>query len=373
MIIEVDKTGSIAGFQETLAAVLAYEQVKGLLILAGEANNFTPAALDETLKNMPVPLFGGIFPEIIAGREKLARGTIIAGLPMAPKVQIIPKLSDITVDYDGIIDKKFSNLDQTKTMFVVVDGLSKRISALIDSLFNIFGLEINYIGGGAGSLSFEQKPCLFTNQGLLQDSALLAMLEIESGIGVSHGWTTLQGPFKVTEADRNIVKSLDWRPAFELYREVVEQASGQAFSHANFFELAKGYPFGINKLGAEKIVRDPIMLGQNGALICVGEVPEGCYVDILAGKVASLVGAARKALVLGQRAFRGQSTTPTMLFMDCISRALFLEEEFCQELDAIFDQNMPLLGALTLGEIANSGQDYLEFYNKTAVVGILEA
>jgi len=126
-------------------------------------------------------------------------------------------------------------------------------------------------------------------------------------------------------------------------------------------------------LDAEKIVRDPIMLGDDGTMVCVGEVPEESYVDILSGSVPSLVNAAANALALGRAAFKGQSTSQTTLFIDCISRVLFLEEEFSRELKAVFDENIPLIGALTLGEIANSGQDYLEFYNKTAVVGILEA
>jgi len=372
MIIKVDQTGTIACFQEILAQVLAHEQVKGLLILAGDANNFTPQSMDEILNNIPVPLVGGIFPEIIFGRERLARGTIIAGLPIEPNVQIIPKLSDMTVEYDDIIEEKISELGQAKTMFVLVDGFSKRVSALIDSLFNIFGLEINYIGGGAGSLSFARKPCLLTNTGLIQDSALLALLDMESGIGVGHGWNTISGPFKVTEADGHMIKTLDWRPAFEVYQEVVEAVSGKIFSDINFFEIAKSYPFGINKLGAEKIVRDPIMLGENGALICVSEVPEECFVDILASNTLSLVSATRNALALSRQAFKGQSTNPTTLFLDCISRALVLEEEFNQELNVVFAENTPLIGALTLGEIANSGQDYLEFYNKTAVIGVLE-
>ncbi len=373
MIIQVDRTGTVAGFKDMLRKVLESKPVKGLLILACDANNFRPIALNGILKTVPVPLFGGIFPEILHAREKLARGTIIAGLSVEPNVQIIPKLSHTTVEYDDIIDKKIPEIGQAKTMFVLVDGLSQRISALIDSLFNIFGLEINYIGGGAGSLSFKQKPCLFTNQGLIQDSALLALANIESGIGVSHGWNTISGPFKVTEVDRNIIKTLDWEPAFKVYREAVEKASGKIFTNDNFYEIAKGHPFGINKLNVEKVVRGPIKVAENGALICVGEVPEESYIDILSGSAPSLINAAANALALGREAFKGPTANQITFFIDCISRVLFLEDDFDQELNVVFDGSTPLIGALTLGEIANNGQDYLEFYNKTAVIGILEA
>ncbi len=371
MFIQVDRTGTVAKLTEMLQEVTRHENIKGVLILAGDANNFTPAQVDQDLKNMPVPVFGGIFPEIIYGQKKLIHGTIVAGLSVEPNVQIISHLSDMSADYDELIDEKIPDLGSTKTMLIMVDGLAKRIGSLIDSLFNVFGLEVNYIGGGAGSLSFQQKPCLFTNQGLIQDSAVLALLDMNSGIGVNHGWSTVSGPFKVTEVDRNIIKTLDYRPAFEVYREVVEKASGQVFTGDNFFNIAKGYPFGINKIGSEKIVRDPITLGENGSLICVGEVPKEGYVDILSGNVSSLVTAAGKALTRGQQAFKG--TTPqTTFFIDCISRVLFLEKDFDQELKAVSTENMPLIGALTLGEIANSGKDYLEFYNKTAVIGVLE-
>lgn len=371
MLIKVDPTGSVAGFRDLLGQVLVREKTKGLLILACDANGFTPELLDETLRQVTVPLFGGIFPEILHNDKKLTRGTIVVGLPVVPNVQVIPNLSDPAADYDAIVDQKIPRLGQAKTMFVWVDGLSKRISALIDSLFNIFGLEINVIGGGAGSLSFKQKPCLFTEEGILQDSAVLALLNMESGIGVSHGWQSISGPFKVTEADQNIIKTLDWEPAFELYREVVEKSSGKQFDGNNFFEIAKGYPFGINKLGSEKVVRDPIMRGEQGELICVGELPEDSYVDILSGDHTSLIQAAGKALALAQAAFKAKSTGKTVFFIDCISRVLFLEQAFRQELAAVFDEETPMIGALTLGEVANSGKDYLEFYNKTAVVGVL--
>jgi len=59
------------------------------------------------------------------------------------------------------------------------------------------------------------------------------------------------------------------------------------------------------------------------------------------------------------------------LVFDCISRALFLQDHFAQELAAVAQGQSPLFGALTIGEIANSGRSYLEFFNKTTVVARL--
>ena len=59
-----------------------------------------------------------------------------------------------------------------------------------------------------------------------------------------------------------------------------------------------------------------------------------------------------------------------VFFIDCISRVLFLKDRFPEEIHAVRHKGLPLFGACTIGEIANSGKDYLEFYNKTAVVAI---
>ncbi len=373
LTIQVDPAGTVEGFQSILKQTISQKDVAGILILACDANDFIPETVDTILKDIPVPIFGGVFPELIHGRKKLTRGTIVAGLSTHPNVQIVSHLSDPSIDYDKIISRKFPESSKNQTMFVLVDGFSQRISALIDSLFNFFGLEVNYIGGGTGSLSFKQKPCLFTNDGLVQDSAILAMVDKASGIGVSHGWYSVCGPFKVTEVDRNVILTLDWQPAFSIYRRVIEKVARRKFTDTNFFELAKCYPFGIKRLGGEMIVRDPIMVKENGSLVCVGEVPTDSYVDILTGDVSSLVNAARKALTLSLQAYHGSATQKVIFFIDCISRVLFLDKEFEKEIQAVYQEDIPLIGALTLGEIANSGKDYLEFYNKTAVVGCMEA
>jgi hypothetical protein len=139
------------------------------------------------------------------------------------------------------------------------------------------------------------------------------------------------------------------------------------FREDNFFDIAKGYPFGISKIGTEKIVRDPIS-EEGGKLVCVGNVKDGDYVDILHGEKDGLVSAVKIAYSEGSGKL--ESDVKFTLFIDCISRVLYLEDSFQEELDAVATKDSILVGALTLGEIANTGSDYLEFYNKTAVVGV---
>lgn len=373
MVFESNISPSASDLVRCLHSVSEKEGVASLLVLACDENGYTPADLDPALLACSIPIAGGIFPQLLLGRERMETGFIVVGLESPLQVTTIGGLSDPSTDFEAELEALEVGLGNTRTVMVFVDGLSRRISALVEELFAVFGLETNYIGGGAGSLSFEKRPCLFSNAGLLQDSAVLAFAEFDSSIGVSHGWQVLDGPFEVTEAHSNAVASLDWQPAYDVYREVVEDHIGPVFAGSEFFEIAKSYPFGISKLGAEKIVRDPIALGGANEIICVGEVPNQAFVHILSGEPDSLIAAAGEALRKSVEGFKGESGSRAILLIDCISRFLFLGEDFDRELEAVsIDEDTPTFGALTLGEIANNKKDYLEFYNKTVVVGTLE-
>lgn len=372
MIVTVDGSPTVEGFHDLVTGVLKNTDVKSLFILTCDANGFRPESLNPILEKIPVPVFGGIFPAVIHGKEKMDTGTIVVGLKEEARTVVIPDLSNAGADYVKIIDHNIPEIGAVNTMMVFVDGLSKRIDAFIDSLFTVFGLENNYIGGGAGSLSMKQKPCLITNRGLLEDCAVLALLDAVSGVGVAHGWKPVSGPYRVTESKQNKIKSLDWKPAFEVYKEAVEEYDGWIIDKNNFFNTTKAYPFGLTGIGAEQVVRDPVLVEKDNSLVCVGEVPEGSLIDLLKGDEHSLIRAAGMAMDLGEKAFKPRTGKSITIFIDCISRVLFLDEEFTRELDAVHRENQPLIGACTLGEIANSGNDYLEFYNKTSVAALLE-
>ena len=90
------------------------------------------------------------------------------------------------------------------------------------------------------------------------------------------------------------------------------------------------------------------------------------------GDKKTLTDASREAFDIATNSLGGDTSNKEIFFVDCISRVLFLEKDFKEELQSVNPNNLSLVGALTLGEIANSGNDYLEFYNKTAVVGLMD-
>ncbi len=372
MRIEVDTTGTVAGLQHVLEHLAQDPAVQSVLVLACAENDYQTAPIDALLAAFAKPVFGGLFPAILHNETKLETGVIAVGLPFSPHVHFISGLSDPTADFDALLEERLGDNAPPPTLFVLVDGLSRRINEFIEALYINFGLEINYIGGGAGSLRREDALCLITPQGLRRDGVLLAEFGIRSGIGVSHGWSSVNSTHKVTESEYNIVRSLDWEPAAEIYRRIVAKFRGQVIAEQDLINVVQSHPFGIATWGAERIVRDILRIHEDGSLTCVGEIPQGSFVEVLCGDPDSLIAAAGKAFRLSEENLPPGVIPCCCLFIDCISRVLFLGDAFSKELQAVREPGLPLFGACTIGEIANNGKDFLGFYNKTSVVALLE-
>lgn len=370
MIVQLCQEPDAKHLRHMLGEISANRDVRAVLILACDANAFISEQVDPILRQCPLPVFGGCFPKILAGNQHLDTGTMVVGLRDPVEIAVVRGLSDDGNDLENDVDRALEGIDCSgRTIFTFVDGLSSRIHRLIEGLFNQLGYSCNYLGGGAGSLSLKQKPCLFTNHGLIEDAAVLAVSDVASGIGVAHGWKPVSNVFKLTEAKQNRAISLNWEPAFQVYRNAVEMHSGLSFDEHSFFDIAKAYPLGILKLDAEMVIRDPIRV-EKDELVCVGEIPKGSFVHIMHGSMDSLVEGAVIARDAAHASYAMQSTAPTTFLIDCISRALFMGDDIARELSTVA-QDGPTIGAMTIGEIANTGHTCLEFYNKTVVAGLL--
>ena len=367
-----DPDGTVAGLKKCLEQGCATPGTTGLLVLCADGNNFSPEIIDPTLKACSLPLGGGIFPGIIFNGKMYRQGSLIICLDDILAIQTISGLSNPVADFEEIIENQISESDELRTLILFVDGFATRISSFIEGLFNIFGLDINYVGGGAGSLSMERRPYLITQEGLVEDCAVLTFLRAESGIGVCHGWEELCGPYQVTSANANVIHTLEWQPAFDIYKEALNYEAANLITQNDFYQMAQRFPFGIGRLDGEQVVRDPTQVLDDGSIVCIGEVQTGSFVSILKSDSDQLIKAAAESLQRAKDNYRGNHPPKLHFFVDCISRTIVLGDRFSEEVDAVKDEHIPLSGICSIGEIANSGTDFLEFYNMTSVMAVLE-
>lgn len=343
------------------------------MLLFGEKSETNFSQLIDEINQLGISFFGGLFPGIIHEEEQYDSGCIFKKFPATQQPIVIKGLDTGEITTKDI-DQLNSFNAKKSTLITFVDGLSAYIPKCLSFMYNHVGSTASFLGGGAGSLSLKQQPCVFTNEGFFQDAAVLALVDQEISLGVKHGWNKLVGPIVATKTDKNIIYELNWENAFEVYGRMVNKDSNSLISKDNFFDIAKGYPFGIFKETGEDIVRDPLSVGENGEIICVADVPENTVLYILKGSEAQLIDAAQTATE------ECIAATPEVfqdtLLVNCISRALYLDKNFKKELKVINStlgttpNNVIPSGILSLGEISSYGEGYLEFYNKTLVLGI---
>lgn len=372
--MQVGSVSFIEGDQPEALRTAIEEKVHGggsALVLSGDALDISSMRWDSLAQIGRNAVFGGVFPQIIYNGRNYERASIVIGLEERPATMLVSGLDDPLASFEEQLKKASPEILAAESLIIIVDGLSPRIADFIEAVYDNFGPDKHYIGGGAGSLSFRPKPCVIGDGRIRKGEAILIAVDVKIPVGLQHGWNKVAGPFIVTAAEKNMVIELDYAPAYEVYKEAIWLSSGVELTRESFFEIAKGFPFGIERVDGSVLVRDPAMV-LDTRLVCVGELPMNSVVYLLEGTAANLVAAAKEGArtVLRTKELRRVPVMPFLI--DGVSRVLFLGDEFTRELDAVRQAqrsgSRPIVGVLTLGEIANNGSHALEFHNKTFVL-----
>jgi hypothetical protein len=367
----VDST-DLLPFQNALLSAID-NGVKSIIVFACSGNQYNDSELSKILASSSIRIFGGIFPAIIYQGQTKQRGTLFIEYSYALDYAIFSELSQLSKNIVGDIQQQYRKLSAHKNFMILADGLSQKTEQFIENFYDIFGDGIQVIGGGAGSLTFSDIPCLISNEGVSRDAIQVIAMPSSMRSVASHGWQVIDGPFLATEVNQNHILSLNYEAAFSLYANSIEKISQDKLNGSNFVNITKQYPLGIRRGDGSLLVRDPIQT-NNYELTCVGNVPSNSMVYILTGDKEKLLEAAAYA---AESAFQErnqadiQPHNAAMVF-DCISRYLYFGEEFQDELDAIrrgLNDKQMIVGVMSLGEIANLDSGVLGFLNKSVVVG----
>lgn len=348
---------------------LQVEGTCGILLMVAENTLFDYEMLRPLFKDFDVLVFGGIFPGVIFEDVHYTEGVVGCSIEQPILLDVVKSLDD----FSGFPCETVASND---SVLILVDGRTGNISAFLNNIFETSGSRRGFIGGGAGSLYNQHKHVLFSQEECIDQGAIIVRAKSSIGVGVSHGWQPMYGPLVVNSAKGNEIKEINWQKAFPYYQQILLEKEKVLVEKANFFDIAKSYPFGMVKMDGSIIVRDAIQAEEEGSMILIGEIPQNSIIVLLHGDKSQLIGAAGDAVKQAFQRYReltGKRGGHTLL-VDCISRVLFLGEDFKKELKVVREHipdNIPLFGFLSFGEIASNGDRYLEFYNKTTVVGVL--
>lgn len=349
------------------AAVDALAPGAGLVVLlVAEQPELDVEAIAAALG--PTPVLGAVFPALIEGAELFRRGALVLTVDAPARRAILPSTFEPSDVLRSILAPALEpptphDPSRPPTLLTLFDGaVAGASTSVLDALrLPYLHLGARFFGGGAGYAQPTARPCLFTERGALPPGGgLVAIIEATSSVASEHGWSQLSGPYFASRTARTTVCELDWRPAREVYAEALGRAGEPRVSLM--------HPLGLI-LGDRLVVRDPLAFTEDGGIYTFGDVGARALVAILRAEPDALIGAAGAA---ARAALLGAAQPAASSFVvDCVSRADTLGARFGEELVRIRREATPRLwGALSLGEVASSGERGVEFHNKTVVVTV---
>ncbi len=352
----------------------AGQRAAGAWILLAEADAALVPALQSLFADLNLALAGAVFPALVHSEGMCNRGLwAIAWEHMPPHVLLPEALvteAQLGAQLRELVDAHAGDDDpQRSTLFMFVDAMVPNIGSLLDAAYLELADRVRYAGVNAGSETFRPVPCLFDRENLLEGGLLAALLP-PADVVVEHGYKEPGRFVAASSTAGNRIQEIDWRPAFDVYRERIHEQFGVDVNRDNFYRMAVHFPFGIQRADGDVLVRIPVALEDDGSLFCVGEVPENAILALLESPQPNDAASSRK---IAAKLLAQPGADQAMLAFYCAGRRLHLGADAAEaEIRALAEavHPRPLVGALSLGEIGSSHRGGYPLFHNAALVAV---
>jgi len=350
----------------------------GVCAFLPEAQKARVDLLQATCRELSIPLIGAIFPVLIKDNDFYNDGAWILGFDEMPHFSLLEDIPDDPDEACQKVNDVVANLAQhldgntEASLFMIFDATLRNIGTLLDNIYLQFANRVYYAGVNAGSETFQPMPCLFDTNNLVNKGLLLALLQNNKGAILEHGYHAPKKTVYATSTKNNCISQIDWRPAFDVYQELILAQYGVEINRENFYELAVHYPFGIVRANHHVVVRIPVILADDGSLISVGEVPANSVLTLLERPIVDS-DETLKALHEGLNNLNGDNTGADLLLFYCAGRRMHIGiEKARNELERFksITQAAQVAGALSLGEIGTSTLHGYPLFQNASLVAL---
>lgn len=348
----------------------------GIVALLPEAEKDKLPLLQAVAARRRVALAGAIFPALLRGDAFVARGAWLLCFDTMPGHFLLPAVNGGSVPAAeavvAAVREKLGAMPEAQakpTLFLIFDGMVPNIASILDDVYLALADRVEYAGVNAGSETFQPMPCLFDESRALGDGVLGILLPPDMVPILEHGFVQPERSMGATSTEGNRIATIDWRPAFDVYQEIVKEQFGIELTRENFYQYGVHFPLGILRANGDVVVRIPVALRDDGSVYCIGEIPENAMLVLLQAPEAGgngCIGHLATNLQSAHGSLRGRQ----LLAFYCAGRRMHLGDAAADELRQLAEETGAVMlgGALSLGEIGNTVRwGYPMFHNATLV------
>lgn len=348
---------------------LSQEGVVALLALLPEDEKEAVSRLQAEANRVGIQLLGAIFPELIHDGAFCRKGALLLESATALPHRLLTGLTVATEREQAINELVVlaDGIGVGGNLLLLFDGQFPQVASLLDELYFELGDHCRYSGANAGSETFTPMPCLFDNRQSVGDAVLAVALAKHPGAVLAHNYRVAEQALTASAASGNRVTRIDFKPAFEQYAQLVENRYGQQIDGDNFYHMGVHFPFALLRGEGDMLIRIPVAVDDEGALYCVGEIPEGALLSVAR---AIPPGSDETVRVLLREIQARQSVQ--WMFFYCAGRRMHLGEAAADELKQLAEQMSPtgVHGVLSLGEIGDSATGGYPLFHNASIVAL---
>jgi hypothetical protein len=268
-------------------------------------------------------------------------------------------------------DNKFFNLG--KKIGTWVDNKFSNVSLLTITAGLDFDNE-SYVNGIQekhkdvfGALSADDRKFkgtyVFSNKKIVKDGALALAIDkdkIDIVLSQGFGWSGIGIQRVVTKSDKNIVYTIDDKPAIEFYTEYLNITSDDMPC------MGIDFPMEVISQENEIVNRAVLDINDDGSLVCAGHVKEGSRVKISIPIGLKVIDTIIESIE--KKVNSSMFNADITLLFPCTAHKNLLGSIGVKEIEAVFNttNRTPLIGFYTYGEFS-SFYSSSAFHNETFV------
>lgn len=288
------------------------------------------------------------------------------------------QVNQMVSSYDaGVSISKQLIEDDLQGIFVLSDGLNINGSELVKGL-NTAADHKNIIitGGLAGDGSSFKKTWTILNGEILENYVVAVGLygqHIHIGHASKGGWDIFGPVRRVTRSESNVLYELDYQPALTLYKEYLGEKSSELPSSGLLYPLAIYDPSTNEKV---QLVRTILAIDEKAkSLIFAGDIPTGCYAQLMRANFDRLIESANEAGKLAHKRILKDNLEKigSILAIDisCVGRRLLLGERVEEEIESTMEswpKGSNQVGFYSYGEISPFSVGNCQLHNQTMTI-----